>query len=590
MLNKPLLSKVRQISALWLAGACLNTKTTKRESELVNRQAILARFGELAVTSSSLDEILHEACRLVGEALDTDLAKVMELQSDNITLLVKAGVGWKPGVVGHATVRAEKGSSEGHALQTGEPVTSDDIEQEERFTYADFIKDQGVKALINVIIIGSEGHKPYGILQVDSYKPRHFTDSDIEFLKGYANLIAASVDRFRLMEEKEQTESRLRQSQKMEAIGQLTGGIAHDFNNMLAGIIVSLELLQKRAEQGRYSDIPRYVSSALSSANKAAALTNRLLAFSRQQTLEPRLIRPNRLVIDIEDMLCRTVGPGITIETALSADVGSIVSDPSQLENALLNLVINARDAMPEGGKVQIKTSSVWLEEPLAAQHELSPGAYMKLSVEDNGSGMPPEILERVFDPFFTTKPQGKGTGLGLSMVYGFAKQSGGNVTIDSMPGEGSTVSIYLPRPQEILFTPAKEEKAANLMPRAKEGETILLIEDNSVIRMMVCELLVDLGYAVREAADSQSCFKYAEQFGEIDLLITDVGLPGGMNGFELAEAVRSHQADLKVLYITGFTKDVAVRQKLLEPGMHIISKPFAIDTLSIRVRHILDE
>jgi signal transduction histidine kinase len=514
----------------------------------------------------------------------------MELQEDNITLLVKAGVGWKPGVVGHATVKAEKGSSEGHALLTGEPVTSDDIEHEERFTYAEFIKDQGVKALINVIIIGSKGQKPYGILQVDSYKPRHFTESDIQFLKGYANLIAASVDRFRLMEEKEQTESRLRQSQKMEAIGQLTGGIAHDFNNMLAGIIISLELLQKRIMQERYSDIPRYVSGALSSANKAASLTSRLLAFSRQQTLEPKLIRPNRLVVDIEEMLRRTVGPSISIETALSADVGSIMGDPSQLENAILNLAINARDAMPEGGKLWIKTSIFCLEGAQAFEHDLLPGVYVKISVEDNGSGMPPEVIERAFDPFFTTKPQGKGTGLGLSMVYGFTRQSGGNVTINSQLGKGSTVSMYLPRPQEALPTTTHEDKAANVIPRAKKGEMILLIEDDSVVRVMVCELLQDLGYTVMEAADSNECFKYAKQYSKIDLLITDVGLPGGMNGFDLAEAIRNHHSDLKILYITGFTKDVAMRQKLLEPDMHIISKPFAIDTLSIQVRNILDE
>ena len=320
-----------------------------REQALLRQQNVLAKFAEFALRSDSLDDILNEACRLVGDALGTDLAKVMALQEDGVTLLVRAGAGWKPGVVGIATVNADRDTSEGYALQTGKPATSADIETETRFKYADFLLDNGVKALINVPIIGATNQRAYGLLQVDSRKPRDFDESDILFLRGYANLLAGAVERLRIhsemcelnrtlerrvadrtqalekaQQDKEVAEEQLRQSQKVEAIGQLTGGIAHDFNNMLAGIMGNLELMKMRIETGNKDDLMRYVDGALSVTNRAAALTHRLLAFSRRQTLDPKPVNVNRLVLSMQELLQRTLGPTTSLRTELDEQRNAI--------------------------------------------------------------------------------------------------------------------------------------------------------------------------------------------------------------------------------------------------------------------------
>ncbi len=580
---------------------------------LLHQQDTLTQFGELALRSGDLDEILTEACRLVGVGLRTDLAKVMQLQDDGATLLMRAGVGWKPGAVGHLTIKVEDGTSEGYALKTGEPMISPDIETETRFRYPPFLIENGVRAVANVAIIGSQGRQPFGLLQVDSREPRHFTSEDITFLRSYANLLAAAVDRLRVMGEaldaaaelrmaldagelgswkldlasgrvsqttrtmqilgiadpaqawnyeifltrvladdrgrvdrtfhaavdtgtewnfecrihrvddgalrwieakgkfaggrigqppthgigiladitarkaaeedlrhanevlearvvdrthdlteansrlrtvaadRDRVEETLRQSHKMEAVGQLTGGLAHDFNNMLAGISGSLEMIGARAAQGRTADVSRYVATALATTNRATALTHRLLAFSRRQTLDPKTSNLNALIGGMTDLYRRTVGPSIHIETVLADDLWPTLCDPNQLDSALLNLVINARDAMPDGGHVLIRTANTGALGLRAALGEEAPGAlpsdeWVTLTVTDTGAGMQPEVLARAFDPFFTTKPLGQGTGLGLSMTHGFVQQSGGQVYLSSQPGQGTTVTIYLPR------------------------------------------------------------------------------------------------------------------------------------------------
>ncbi len=584
--------------------------------ELLRHQIALAKFGELALWSDDLDEILTEACQLVGHALGTELAKVMELKEDGETLLVRAGVGWKPGIVGEVMVKAADNTSEGVALRKGEPMISPDIDQETRFRYPAFLTDNGVRAVANVLIIGGKARPAFGILQVDSRTPRQFTDDDITFLRSYANLLAAAVDRLRIVqdvrsgearlrfvmeagmlgnwdidlltgkivrsprfyqifgranpelgaghplleslldqvlpkdrdrvesglrhamearvewhdhfrirraddgkvrwvemrgqpdgrnssdlsshllgvimditnrkhaegvllrsnealearvakrthelsvanaklqaeaEERERVEEALRQSQKMEAIGQLTGGIAHDFNNLLQGISGSLELMGIRAAQGHTAEIGRYIETAMRSARRAATLTHRLLAFSRQQVLDPRPTDLNGLVGGMGELFGRTVGPGIRVTTSLTEAPWPTLCDPNQLENVLLNLVINARDAMPDGGELLIETANTVLRDRRGRTKEwppqdVPPGDYMALSVADTGTGMAPDVLARAFDPFFTTKPMGQGTGLGLSMVYGFVQQSGGHVRLRSEPGHGTTVAIYLPR------------------------------------------------------------------------------------------------------------------------------------------------
>lgn len=386
-----------------------------------------------------------------------------------------------------------------------------------------------------------------------------------------------------------QAEDALRQSQKMEAVGQLTGGLAHDFNNLLAGISGSLELIGIRQAQGRTNDVERYLTAAMGATKRAAALTHRLLAFSRRQTLDPKPTNVNRLIADLEDLIRRTVGPSVALEVVGSAGLWPALVDPSQLENAILNLCINARDAMPEGGRITIETANKWIDRHGARTHDLPEGQYMSLCVTDTGVGMAPDIREKVFEPFFTTKPIGEGTGLGLSMIYGFAKQSGGQVRIYSEVGEGTTVCIYLPRHHtdgEIDEAPV----AVSTPGRSEEGETVLVVDDEPTVRMLVADVLHELGYSAIEAADSVSGLKILESDVRIDLLISDVGLPGGMNGRQMADAARLTRPELKVLFITGFAENAAVGNGQLDRGMAVITKPFPVDVLAARVREMISQ
>ena len=340
---------------------------------------------------------------------------------------------------------------------------------------------------------------------------------------GYGLVLVCGRD----LTEQRQAEEALRQSQKMEAIGQLTGGIAHDFNNLLAAVMGSLELMQGKIKQGRLNELDRYVVSAQAASRRAAALTHRLLAFSRRQTLSPSLTDVNRLIKSMEEMIRRTIGPGMVLEVAETEPLWRTPVDQNQLENALLNLCINARDAMPNGGRVTIETDNCVLSEREANERDMQAGQYVSLSVTDTGVGMTPDIAARAFEPFFTTKPLGSGTGLGLSMIYGFVRQSGGQVRLYSKLGRGTTVSIYLPRFIGEAETPRDEEKLSET-PRAKPGETVLVVDDEDLVRALVVEVLDDLGYASLEAADGASGLKILQSNIRIDLLVTDVGLPGG--------------------------------------------------------------
>ncbi len=382
------------------------------------------------------------------------------------------------------------------------------------------------------------------------------------------------------------TQEQLRQSQKMEAVGQLTGGLAHDFNNLLTGITGSLELLQARIAQGRTGEVERYVTSAQNAARRAAALTHRLLAFSRRQTLDPKTVDVNRLVIGMEDLVRRTVGPAAHLEVVTAAALWPAHVDPNQLESALLNLCINGRDAMPDGGRITIETANKWIDERGAREHDLPAGQYVSLCVTDTGTGMTPEVLARAFDPFFTTKPLGMGTGLGLSMVYGFARQSGGQVRIYSEVGIGTTVCIYLPRHAGAVD--ADDLLVSGVLPRAEAGETVLVVDDEPTVRMLVVEVLQDLGYAALEAHDGAAGLRLVEAAARIDLLVTDVGLPGGMNGRQLADAARVVRPGLKVLFITGYAENAVVGNGHLEPGMALLTKPFTIDALAERIKDMI--
>ncbi|WLG53409.1 ATP-binding protein [Pseudomonas sp. FP1742] len=381
-------------------------------------------------------------------------------------------------------------------------------------------------------------------------------------------------------------EEALRQSQKMEAVGQLTGGIAHDFNNMLTGIIGSLELLRRRLARGRTEDLDSLIDLGVTSANRAAGLTHRLLAFSRRQSLDSKPVEMNVLVASMDELLQRSINESIHLEMQLDDQLWVAEADPNQLESALLNLVLNARDAMPDGGKLLVKTSNQHLDAQYTQAHNnLQPGDYIVLSVTDTGYGMPESTINRAFDPFFTTKPIGQGTGLGLSMIYGFSKQSGGHVTIHSEVGKGTTVSLFLPRFQGELVQDTQVD--LQHAPYAREGETVLIVEDDPAVRVLVSAVLSELGYAFVEAGDADSALPILDSGQRIDLLISDVGLPG-MNGRQLAEIGRQYRPDLKVLFITGYAEHAAVRGGFLDPGMQMITKPFTFDLLTAKVREMI--
>jgi signal transduction histidine kinase len=378
----------------------------------------------------------------------------------------------------------------------------------------------------------------------------------------------------------------LRQSQKMEAVGQLTGGIAHDFNNMLTGIIGSLELLRRRLARGRTDDLDGLIDLGVTSANRAAGLTHRLLAFSRRQSLDSKPVEMNSLVVSMDELLQRSIDESIRLDLQLSDDLWVAEADPNQLESALLNLVINARDAMPDGGRLVVTTTNRYLDEDFTQDHSnLEAGEYVVLSVSDTGCGMPQNTINRAFDPFFTTKPIGQGTGLGLSMIYGFSKQSGGHVSIESEVGQGTTVSLYLPRFGGDV--PLAHPVASQHAPLARNGETVLIVEDDPAVRVLVCTVLSDLGYAFVEASDADSAVPILDSPQRIDLLISDVGLPG-MNGRQLAEIGRQLRSDLKVLFITGYAEHAAVRGGFLDPGMQMITKPFTFDLLTAKVQEMI--
>ena len=381
-------------------------------------------------------------------------------------------------------------------------------------------------------------------------------------------------------------EDALRQSQKMEAVGQLTGGIAHDFNNMLTGIIGSLELLRRRVSRGKLDDLDSLIDLGVTSANRAAGLTHRLLAFSRRQSLDSKPVEINQLVTAMGELLQRSINESIDLDMSLTDALWTAEADPNQLESALLNLVINARDAMPNGGNLTVETSNRHLDSVFTAAYgTLKPGDYVELSVSDTGCGIPESVMGRVFDPFFTTKPIGQGTGLGLSMIYGFARQSHGHVTIHSVVGKGTTVSLFLPRfVGEIV---ANQTADPTLLPLAVAGETVLIVEDDPAVRILVSAVLKELGYAFVEAGDANTAVPIIESEQRIDLLISDVGLPG-MNGRQLAEIGRQIRPELKVLFITGYAEHAAVRGGFLDPGMQLITKPFTFDLLTAKVREMI--
>lgn len=402
---------------------------------------------------------------------------------------------------------------------------------------------------------------------------------------AYAEIDAANAALRAEMATRQEAEAQVRQMQKMEAVGQLSGGIAHDFNNMLAVIMSALNLIQRKLARGE-TDIGKFVDSATDAVNRAAALTQRLLAFSRQQPLSPRSVDANRLVSGMSELLRRALGAGVSVETVLAGGLWRTYADVSQLENAILNLAVNARDAMAEDGRLTIETANAHLDDAYARAHaEVQPGQYVMIAVTDTGSGMTPDVLARAFEPFFTTKPVGKGTGLGLSQVFGFVKQSGGHLKIYTEPGQGTTIKIYLPR-----YSGEKEETMPDrpAAPGAAASETILVVEDDESVRAGTVATLGELGYRVVQAADATEALHRLEANADIALVFTDIVMPG-MTGRKLADEIAARFPAVKVLFTTGFTRNAVVHNGVLDHGVNFIAKPFTIEQLAHKLRDVLD-
>ncbi|WP_295539191.1 response regulator [uncultured Pseudacidovorax sp.] len=456
----------------------------------------------------------------------------------------------------------------------------------------------GARAFINVPV--SEGGQLVAVLYLAQATERYWTAEEIGLVREVAHKTRHAIERRRAEEklhalanslelqvqqrtaELMKSEAELRQSQKMEAVGQLTGGLAHDFNNLLGAISGSLELLKRR--MGHEDIVARYVDVAQTATRRAAALTHRLLAFSRRQTLEPKVVDVNQLIGGFEDLVRRTIGPQVALAVQAGTGVWCVHADPSQLENALLNLCINARDAMPDGGRLRIETANLAVDAHTARVEEMSPGQYVAISVSDDGCGMPAEVLARAFDPFFTTKPIGLGTGLGLSMVYGFARQSGGQVRIDSVVGAGTAVRLLLPRHLGEAPAAVVPAMAGQALQNVGLGETILVVDDEAAMRTLMAEVLQEMGYRVLQAAHGGQALERLQAEREVALLVTDVGLPGGMNGRQVADAARTLRPDLQILFVTGYAETAVLSHGQLPPGMQILTKPFAIQQFAQKV------
>jgi signal transduction histidine kinase len=386
--------------------------------------------------------------------------------------------------------------------------------------------------------------------------------------------------------EQEAVESQLRQAQKMEAVGQLTGGVAHDFNNLLTIILGNSEILvdELKGDPGQC----KMAETIFNAAERGAGLTQLMLSFARRQPMDPSTFELNGLVAKMGTLMNRTIGADIDIKFELADGLGKVTTDPRQLETALLNLVVNARDAMPDGGSLTIETSNVDISEDYAAQNiGITPGRYVLLALSDTGSGIPPDILNRVLEPFFTTKEVGRGTGLGLSMVYGFVKQSNGHLKIYSEVGHGTTIKIYLPRADSEALIESPNTQPAE--PILTGGESILVVEDDPDVRTFAVQQLCRMGYDVREATDGPSALNKIAADGSIDLLFTDVIMPGGMTGRQLADRLKNTHPEIKVLYTSGYTENSINHHGRLDPGVTLLQKPYRLDQLARKVRQVLD-
>jgi signal transduction histidine kinase len=579
------------------------TDAAAQVQKLLRQQAAIARFGSFALRERDLGKILTEAVRVCAEGLGAPFGKVCRYRAEENDLLTVAGYGWHDDVVGRVVSRADMSSPQGRAFTTGLPSIIDDLQDVVGFNPPPFYAAHGIVSIIDVIIKGGDD-QPYGILEIDNDKQHHYDQYDINFLTGFANVLAEAVstasrgsalqvavdqmkavveEKDRLLYEKNVTDLQLHQAQKMEAVGQLTGGVAHDFNNILTVITGTIEILAESvADRPELLAIAKMIDDA---AARGADLTQRLLAFARKQPLQPREVDVNALVIQAANLLRPTLGERVEVHMMLAGDTSRALIDPSQLTNAILNLALNARDAMPDGGKLTIETCNVALDDQYAgANSDVTAGNYVLVAVTDSGHGIPSGILNNVFEPFFTTKDVDKGSGLGLSMVYGFVKQSNGHIKIYSEEGHGTTVKIYLPQASSDAL-PAEPVSEPSI-----EGgsETILVVEDDDLVRMFVVGQIQSLGYATLAAVNAGEAMVVIDGPQKVDLLLTDMIMPGSMNGRQLADAALQRRASLKVLFTSGYSNEAIIHHGHLDAGVLLLAKPYRKSDLAQMIRAAL--
>ena len=571
--------------------------------KLLRQQAAIAQFGSFALRERDLIKILTEAARVSAEGLSVPFSKVCRYRVEQNDLLIVAGYGWQAGVVGCAACRADMSSPQGRAFSTGEPSICDDLQRDLGFDLPPFYAAHGIVSTLDVIIKGDDG-VPYGVLEIDNHRQHDYDQHDINFLTGFANVLAeavataargaaleVSIDRMkalveekdRLFYEKSVADQQLRQAQKMEAVGQLTGGVAHDLNNILTVITGTIEILAEGvADRPELVAITKMIEDA---AARGADLTQRLLAFARKQPLHPRDVDVNKLVIEATNLLRPTLGERIEVVMTLAGDAAHALIDPSQLTNAILNLALNARDAMPDGGKLTIETSNVVLDEDYASIHgDVAAGAYVMIAVSDSGHGIPADILKNVFEPFFTTKDVDKGSGLGLSMVYGFVKQSNGHIGIYSEERHGTTVKIYLPP----VIGIAQVVEPVSVSTIEGGHETILVVEDDHLVRTFVVSQIKSLGYLTVATVNAAEALVVIDSPQKIDLLFTDMIMPGSMNGRQLADAALQRRASLKVLYTSGYSNEAIIHHGHLDADVLLLVKPYRRSDLAHMIRAAL--
>ncbi|WP_438396519.1 ATP-binding protein [Caballeronia sp. DA-9] len=605
---QPLRDSDGTITGIFVEGYDVTDRTQVHAFHLA-----LLRLSDEFQTLGTPEEFSFAACRVLGEALQVSrvgygtidpIAETLHVERDWTALGIETLAGVTP--------LREYGSFI-DSLKKNEFIRIADVREDPRTSFAAAaLESKSARSFMNVPVV--EKGVLVAVLFVNHAQQRDWTETETTFMREVALRTRTAVERARGILDLQESELRLRaanesleqrvqertralmeieerfrQSQKMEAIGQLTGGIAHDFNNLLASMSVSMEVLEMRLKQGDTENAQRYIGMAKDSVKRAASLTQRLLAFSRRQTLDPKPMDVNRLIGNLEDLISRTVGPSVSVDVAGAGDLWLTKVDASQLENALLNLCINVRDAMtPAGGKLTIEAANKWLDASAAAQLDLAPGQYISIGVTDTGCGMSPETISRAFDPFFTTKPMGQGTGLGLSMVYGFVRQSGGQVHVASEIGRGTTMSLYLPRYSGGIDTESARASPEHLKMHA-DGECVLVVEDEETIREIIVESLTAEGYVVLSAASGVDGQKVFESGRKIDLLLTDVGLPGGMNGRQLADAARVRCPGLAVIFMTGYAEHAVVGKGFLEHGMAVVTKPFELGPLTVMIRSMID-